>query len=89
MFAFILPMLTKNILNMLDIVNLLSGLINISNECKIKEYIPNKFPFDINNQDSTSFTYFFFYEKIECKFRFFTICFFFRKGILIRIYSHL
>ena len=29
MFAFILPMLTKNILNMLDIVNLLIGLINI------------------------------------------------------------
>ena len=48
----------------------------ISNEWKIKEYIPNKYPFDIKNKDSTSFADFFFYEKIECKFRFFNKCFF-------------
>ena len=46
----------------------------ISNEWKIKEYIPNKYPFDIKNQDSTSFSDFYFYEKIECKFPFFNIC---------------
>jgi len=48
----------------------------ISNEWKIKEYIPNKYPFDIKNPEYTSFSDFFFYEKIECKFRFFNMCFF-------------
>jgi len=48
----------------------------ISNEWKIKEHIPNKYPFDIKNPDFTSFSDFFFYEKIECKFSFFNICFY-------------
>jgi len=37
----------------------------ISNEWKIKEYIPNKYPFDIKHQESTSFSDFYFYEKIN------------------------
>lgn len=36
----------------------------ISNKWKLIEYIPNKYPFDINHQDSTSFSDFFFYKKI-------------------------
>lgn len=49
----------------------------ISNKWKLKEFIPNKYPFDIKNQKSTSFSDFFFYEKIECKFNFFNMCFFY------------
>ena len=49
----------------------------ISNEWKLKEYIPNKYPFDIKNQEYTSFSDFYFYEKIESKFRFFNMCSFF------------
>jgi hypothetical protein len=37
----------------------------LSNEWKIKEYIPNKYSFDIKHQDSTSFSDFFFYEKFR------------------------
>jgi len=48
----------------------------VSNEWKLKEYIPNIYPFDIKKSDFTSFSDFFFYEKIKCKFSFFNICFF-------------
>ena len=34
---------------------------------KIKEYIPNKYPFDPKNVETTSFSDFYFYEKIKCK----------------------
>jgi hypothetical protein len=37
----------------------------ISNEWKIKEHIPNKYYFKLNNQDSISFADFYFYEKIK------------------------
>jgi hypothetical protein len=37
----------------------------ISNEWKLKEYIPNKYPFDIKKPDYTSLADFYFYEKIK------------------------
>ena len=43
--------------------------IHESNEWKLKEFIPNKFPFDDKNPSSTSFCDFYFYEKIECNYK--------------------
>ena len=37
----------------------------ISNKWKIKEYIPNKYPFDPKKRGFTSFADFYIYEKIE------------------------
>ena len=37
----------------------------IPNEWKLKQYIPNKYPFDIRKPDSTSLADFFFYEKVK------------------------
>ena len=37
----------------------------ISNDWKLKQYIPNKYPFDIKKPDSTSLADFFFYEKVK------------------------
>ena len=48
----------------------------LSNKWKIKEYIPNKYPFDPKKSDTTSFADFYIYEKIECKFKLFSICIF-------------
>lgn len=48
----------------------------MSNNWKIKEYIPNKYPFDPKNSDLTSFADFYIYEKIDCKIKFFNKCFF-------------
>lgn len=48
--------------------------IHESNKWKLKEFIPNKFPFDNKKMSSTSFSDFYFYEKIECKFSLFKIC---------------
>lgn len=45
-----------------------------SNKWKLKEFIPNKFPFDAKKPFTTSYSDFYFYEKIECKFSLFTIC---------------
>ena len=38
---------------------------NISNEWKLIKFIPNKYPFDIKKQGSTSLADFFFYEKVK------------------------
>ena len=46
---------------------------NIGNEWKLKNFIPNKYPFDPKNPDRTSFSDFYFFKKI-CKFRLFKIC---------------
>ena len=43
----------------------------LSNTWKIKEYIPNKYPFDPKKIDSTSFADFYIYEKIKCKYKYF------------------
>ena len=48
----------------------------ISNRWKIKEYIPNKYPFELKKSDSTSFADFYIYEKIEYKFKYFNKFFF-------------
>ena len=37
----------------------------LSNKWKIKEYIPNKYPFDPKKSDTTSFADFYIYEKIK------------------------
>ena len=37
----------------------------VSKNWKLKEYVPNKFPFDPKKSDSTSFSDFYFYEKIN------------------------
>lgn len=48
----------------------------ISKEWKLKEYIPNKYYTKYKNQDSISSADFYFYEKIECKIKFFNKCLF-------------
>ena len=47
---------------------------NASKDWKLIECIPNKYPFDKNNFDMTSFSNFYFYEKITCKFHLFGRC---------------
>ena len=47
---------------------------HISNEWKLKEFIPNKYPFDPRYSSKTSFSNFYFFEKLECKLRFFNKC---------------
>ena len=48
----------------------------MSNEWKIKEFIPNKYPFDGKRPDISSFSDFYFYEKIKWKFYLFKLCIF-------------
>ena len=46
----------------------------VSNDWKLKEFIPNKYPFNSKQPSSTSYSDFYFYEKVECKFRLFKKC---------------
>ena len=48
----------------------------MSKEWKIKEYIPNKYPFDPKKSNNTSFSDFYCYEKKKCKFIFLNKCIF-------------
>ena len=47
----------------------------MNNKWNLKEYIPNKYPFDPKKSELTSFADFYFYEKIMCKFSLFGFCF--------------
>ena len=49
---------------------------HISNIWKIKEFIPNIYPFDPKKKYPTTFSDFYIYEKIECKFKYFNVCIF-------------
>ena len=47
----------------------------MNNSWRIKELIPNKYPFDPKNSETTSFSDFYFYEKIKCKLSIYNFCY--------------